>query len=254
MVEDRAGTLGRLGVGDRGADGRVEDELAEALLQRDERLARVDRAHVGEVEQHADDRQSLVQAVARELDDLHRLLDALQREVLRLGGDERAVGSDERVDGQQAERGRAVDQDQLVVVGKLGQRAAQGQLASHLAAEHQLGLGQREVGRNQVVADRLGRAGAAGEHVGDRRLGVGRDVEVVGQVSLGIEVDRERPYAAAAKCVGQRANGRGLARASLLGEHGDRVSHRLILRRSALARALAWPDGWSAASYGATTT
>ena len=35
----------------------VEDLLAEALLQRDERLARVHRAHVGEVEQHAQQRQ-----------------------------------------------------------------------------------------------------------------------------------------------------------------------------------------------------
>ena len=93
--------------------------LAEALLQRGQRLARVDGAHVGEVEQHAQQRQVRVEAVARELDHLHRLLDALQREVLGLGGDQRVVGGDERVDGQQAERGRAVDQDQLVVVGQL---------------------------------------------------------------------------------------------------------------------------------------
>ena len=30
-----------------------------------------------------------------------------------------------------------------------------------------------------------------GEHVGDRRVGVGRDVEVVGQVALRVEVDRQ---------------------------------------------------------------
>ena len=55
---------------------------------------------------------SRVEAVARELDHLHRLLDPLQREVLGLGGDQRVIGGDERVDGEQAERGRAVDQDQ----------------------------------------------------------------------------------------------------------------------------------------------
>jgi hypothetical protein len=39
----------------------------------------------------------------RELDHLHRLLDSPQREVLGLGGDERPIGGDERVDGEQAE-------------------------------------------------------------------------------------------------------------------------------------------------------
>ena len=56
-----------------------------------------------------------VEAVAGELDDLERLLDALQREVLRLGAEQRVVGGDERVDRQQPEGGRAVDEDDVVV-------------------------------------------------------------------------------------------------------------------------------------------
>jgi len=76
---DRA-PLGGLGVRDGRTYDRVEDLFAEALLQRGERLARVDRAHVREVEQHAQQRQVGVEPVACQLDDLHRLLDALQRE------------------------------------------------------------------------------------------------------------------------------------------------------------------------------
>ena len=105
----------------------------------------MDGAHVGDVEDHAEPLQVGVQAVAGELDDLERLLDALQREVLRLGAEQRLVGGDERVDGQQAERGRAVDEDDVVVVVDVRERLAQRQLAAHLAGERQLGLGQREV-------------------------------------------------------------------------------------------------------------
>src|SRR2546429_534604 len=51
----------------------------------------MDRAHVGDVEQHAEPVEVGVQAVAGQLDDLERLLDALEREVLRLAAEQRAV-------------------------------------------------------------------------------------------------------------------------------------------------------------------
>ena len=95
--------------------------------------------------------RSRVEAVARELDDLERLLDALEREVLRLAAEQGVVGGDERVDGQEAERGRAVDEDDVVVVTDAGERLAQRQLAAELAGERQLGLGEAEVGGDDVV-------------------------------------------------------------------------------------------------------
>ena len=100
VVEDRDCSLGRLGVRDRRAHDGVEDLLAEAFTQRRERLAAVDGAHVGDVEQHAEEREVGIEAVARELDDLDRLLDALQREVLRLRCDQRAVRRHERIHRQ----------------------------------------------------------------------------------------------------------------------------------------------------------
>ena len=222
MVEDRDGALGRLRVGDRGADRRLKELAPDVLLQRRERLAAVARAHVGDVEHDAEPAQLGVQSVARELDDLERLLDALQREVLRLGRQQRVVGGDERVDGQQAERRRAVQEDQVIALAQRLERAPERQLAAHLAGEHELGLGEREVRGDDVVVDRLRRLGAAGEHVGDRRRGLGIDVEVVRQVALRIEIDGEHVEADAAQDVGQGPHRGGLAGAALLGEDCDR--------------------------------
>ena len=121
---------------------------------------------------------------------LEHLLDSLEREVLALGADQRVRRSDERVDRQQPERRRAVDQDHLVLPARLVQRALEGQLASHLAAQHELRLGEPEVGGDHVLVDRVGGARAPGEHLADRRRRVGIDVEVVGEVALR---DRGRP-------------------------------------------------------------
>ena len=62
------------------------------------------------------------------------------------------------------------------------------------------------------------------EDVADRRLDAGVDVEVVRQVALGVEVDGEDVEAGAPEDVGEMADGRGLARAALLGEDRDLVA------------------------------
>ena len=201
--------------------------LPELLAQRGEGLARVQGAHVGEVEQHAQQLEFGVERVACQLDDLQGLLDALQGEVLGLGGDQGVVGGDEGVDGEQTQRGGAVDEDHLVGVrGELGQGAAQRQLAPEASAQRQLGLGETEVRGDDVLVDRLRHGGAPAEHVGDRGpSAVGRDVEVVGEVALGVEVHGERAHLRAAQGVGECAHRGGLAGAALLGEHRDRASH-----------------------------
>src|SRR5437870_13695005 len=62
-------------------------------------------------------------------------------------------------------------------------------------------------------------------------LDPGVEIEVVGEIALRIEVDRERAHLATAKCVGKRAHGSRLAGAPLLREHGDRVGHRRAILR-----------------------
>ena len=63
------------------------------------------------------------------------------------------------------------------------------------------------------------------EHVADRRLRVGGDVEVVGEVALRVEIDGEHLEAGTAEDVGERAHRRRLAGAAFLGEDGDGFSH-----------------------------
>ena len=142
VVEDRHAALGRLGVAHRAPDHGGEDLVAEALLQLLERLARVDQPHVGDVEHHAEPVEVGVQRLLGQLHHLERLLHALEREVLGLARDQRVVGGHERVHREQPQRRRAVDQHQVVAALELAQRAPERQLAAHLAAQDQLGLGQ----------------------------------------------------------------------------------------------------------------
>ncbi|HEX2126672.1 MAG TPA: hypothetical protein VHF45_08955 [Thermoleophilaceae bacterium] len=167
-----------------------------------------------------------MERLPRQLDNLERLLHALQREVLGLARDQRVVGGDERVHGQEPQRRRAVDEDEVVAVAHAAQRALEGELAAHLSPEHDLRLGEPEVGWEHAVVDSVGGPGLTRKHVRHGGRGIGRDVEVVGQVRLRVEVGAEDIDADAAVGVGERAHGGRLARAALLRENGDRLRHQ----------------------------
>jgi len=65
-----------------------------------------------------------------------------------------------------------------------------------------------------------------GKNVIDRRLGIRVDVQVVGQIALGIEIDREHAEADSPEDIGQRPDSRRLAGSAFLGENSDRRRHR----------------------------
>ena len=93
-------------------------------------------------EHHPRNRKPRVQLSLYQRERVEQARQPLEGEVLGLDGDQHAVGGDERVDGQQAERRRAVDEDQVVFVRDLGERTPQHHLAADLAAQQQLGLGE----------------------------------------------------------------------------------------------------------------
>ena len=173
-------------------------------------------AHVGDVQQDAQPLQIGVQALARQLNDLEGLLHPLEREVLRLRRQKRIVGGHERVHGQQPERGRAVDEDHVVGVACVIERPFQGQLAAHLAAQHELGLGQAEVGGDDPVVHGCRGLRPPCQDVTDGGRNIGIDVEVVRQVALRVEIDGQDTQARAPEHVGERAHRGGLAGAALL--------------------------------------
>ena len=92
-----------------------------------------------------------VEVAAHQLDGAQQLLQALQRVVLALDRDQHLGRRHERVDGQQAERRRAVDEDVVQVVRvELADRPGQPGLARH--QRHQLDLRARQVdGRGRAV-------------------------------------------------------------------------------------------------------
>ncbi len=70
------------------------------------------------VHRHDDpiDGQAGVQPLPHERDRLHQLRNPFQGQVLALHGDEHGVGRGQRVEREQAQRGRAVDEDLAVTV------------------------------------------------------------------------------------------------------------------------------------------
>ncbi len=225
VVEDRDRALRGLGVGDRLADHGAADLVAEPLAERLQRLASVAGAHVGDVEHDREQIELGVEGLAGEVDDLHRLLDPLEGEVLGLGRQQSVIGRDQGVDREQPEGRGAIDQDHVALPLQLAQGVAEGDLAPDLAGEHQLGLGEPHVRRDQPAMDGLGGPHLALEHVGQGRVRVGVGVEVVGEVALRIAVDGQHVEPEPVEDVGERAREGGLAGAPLLREDRDRRRH-----------------------------
>src|SRR5699024_940043 len=71
-------------------------------------------------------------------------------EELGLEWDDHPVGGGQRVDGEQAERGLAVDEDDIVFVGHLRQGSGQHLLAGDFPDELDLGGREVDIGRQDV--------------------------------------------------------------------------------------------------------
>src|SRR5450432_2825392 len=95
---------------DRIPNDRVEDVV---LV---EHLAAEDRAAVVERGQQAEDAQVAIQLGPDRVDHLDQGGQALERVVLRLDRNDHAVCRDKRIDRQQPERRRAVDQGKVIVL------------------------------------------------------------------------------------------------------------------------------------------
>ena len=151
IVLQHAGSAnGRLGELDRLADPRLEDELAEVLLEDLDGLLGVDRARVEHRRQDALDLDSRVEVL---LDHLERVLELEQpphRQVLALDRDDHLVGRGQRVDGQQPEARRRVDADEVVVVGDLRERLLERALAADLGRHRDLRPGEVDRGDRDV--------------------------------------------------------------------------------------------------------
>src|SRR5699024_359016 len=107
---------GSLREADGAGDNRVEDLVPECLDEPFHNLASVQGTAVEHGHQDAQDLELEVEAVAHLLDGVHQQCEASQREVLGLHRDHHGVCARESVDGEQAERRLAVDDDEVVIL------------------------------------------------------------------------------------------------------------------------------------------
>ena len=166
----------RLAEPDVARDHGVEDERREVRADLALDVLGELRARVVHRQQHPRDRQPRVELALDQVERVEQAGQALEREVLGLHRDDHAVGGDERVDRQRAERRRAVEQDERVARRARGASASRrrfsepGSRGSSIVAPARSGVDASsdrplDVGR----PDGLARGDVAAEDVVDAR-------------------------------------------------------------------------------------
>ena len=139
----------------------------------------------------------MVVHLAHGFEGAHQLGQALQGVELALDGDEHRIAGAQAVEGEQIEAGRAVDEDEVVIAGHLGQRLPQAALPlGHIHQFHHR-AGQLDVGGDDVHLvlggnNGVGSLGLPDEQLVDAGLDVFLgDAEAAGGVALGVQVHNE---------------------------------------------------------------
>ncbi len=142
-----------------------------------------------------------------------------------------AVGGGQRVEREQRQRRRAVDQDVVVVRTQRRECGLEALLAPGFAHQADFGRGQLDVGRQQVevlggALEDLGRVGLAQQHVADRFLDLALvDAAAHGGIALRVEVDQQHALGRLRERGGQVDRGGGLADSAFLVGDSDDASH-----------------------------
>ena len=164
-------------------------------------------ALIGHGEDDAFQLQLRVEALFDHVDGAHELGNAFQGEELGLEGDEDGICRDQAVQGEQAEAGRAVDEDEIGVAA-LGQSVAEQIFALVGLAEFEIGADEVGYGRDDgEVFDRglqrgLCQRGVAGEQsVAAAPAQLMADAEAGAGIALRVDVDEQdlRPPTARAE-------------------------------------------------------
>jgi hypothetical protein len=233
---------------DHGREGLLGEVAAHFVLD----LARQVVARVGHREQHALEREARIQLAAHELDRFEQAGQTFERVVLALQRDDHGVCRRQGVECEQPERGRAVDQHDLVGVADLGERALEPALA--IDRGHELDLGAVEIAtrRDQMQITQLGGArhrfhdAMPAQRVIYVRLGAARAV-CAGRVGLGVEVDQQGGALGGSQARGEIHGGRRLPDAALLIDDRvdpPRMGHLALTPRAGSPRPSRQPPPW----------
>ena len=169
---------------------------------------------------------------ADQLDGREQLPEALERVVLALDRDEHAVSRGQGIDGEQAERGRAVEQHGVVRRREWPQGSSETSFAALDGHELDLSAGEVSGGRDDGQTLGCGRhdaiLGVAAVHQ-DRMDGPldgdAGEAQTARRVGLRVEVHDEGPAAGQGEVAGEIDHRRGLAHAAFLVGAGDDLAH-----------------------------
>ena len=186
-------------------------------------------AGVEERRQDALDLHVRVEILADHLEGPLELQQAAQREVLALHGHNHALGGRERVDGEQAQRGRRVEEDVVVALAHRVEGALQGALAPDHLGERHLCARKVDGGGGHVelaLVDDVLDGRAMHEDVVHALVEPLRvDPLAHGEVALGVHVDGEHAQVVLAQRSAEIHGGCGLGYAALLIREGDDMRH-----------------------------
>ena len=140
-------------------DDGVEHLLLEELAHVARDLLPQVRPLVVHRQQHALDVEGRVEHGAHAPERADEIGEALEREVLAVQRNQHRVGGDERVEREQAERRRAVDEDVVEAVAERRDDAAQARFAREHRDQFDLGAGEVAVGGDRRTGPRRSWAG-----------------------------------------------------------------------------------------------
>ena len=202
----------------------LEQLVADLLLQ-----------HGAGVEHHAQQADHLelaVQVGTHLLDGVDQIGHAFECEILALHRHDHAVGRAQAVERQQAQRGRAVDQHEIVVSCHRHQCLLEALLALVQSDQLDLGAGQLAIRAQHAVAAGLGVDGSFGngrlaeQHVVDAECELALvDARTHGRIALRVEVDQQHALTDPGQSGGQVDAGGGLADAALLVGNAKDLGH-----------------------------
>ena len=175
--------------------------------------------------------QLRIEALVAHFDAAHEIGDALERVILALHRDEHAVGRDERIDRQQLERRRTVDEDEVIVRLHRSKRVFHDVFPLRRADELDRAAGEIHICRQHVAVFRAADTVGSGRAVHQQVVAIGRHgfvhAHAGGAVALWVAVDEEHAPPALFERAGQVHARRRLADPAFLVGDGNDFAHGL---------------------------
>ena len=229
VLINRPTVAGRLGEPDGTGDDGLEHLRAEVLAEVIADLLAEAGAGIVHGKEYAQNGEVGIQAAFADFfNEVENFADPLQGKVFALDRDEDAFGGHEGAGHEEADAGRAIEDDEIKggVVFQGGEGLADAEEGVLKGSQFDLGPGQIQFRGQHLKAGlacrlkHFHRAGLAEENGVEALAGDGFEAESAGGVGLGVEVDQEDAVPSLRRAGGKMNGGGRLADATFLVHHG----------------------------------